>query len=447
MTKYDNNYDNQRAEELAAKIKASKAKIISIGFISIIVLVLIILSGQLVETVEKGTYHVIQRPVSGHMEAIMQPGMYAQLFSDYQAWPTSQTFYFTADKKEGKTDDQSIEVTFNDGSIARISGTCRVVLPKSQQEAIIVTKDMNFANYEDLEHRFILPIVRNSLRLTANLMTARESYSEKMSDFIAWARDMIEHGLYKTEEVMGYVEDPRTKEKVNKMIKVIKRDKDGNPLREANPLHGTGITLVNFEIKKFGYEDVVAKQIAEQQKNYMEIETAKAQAVKAEQEAKTKEAQGKAAVMQVRYLQLQEKEKAVILAEQEKQVAETQASKLLEVAKLEKQAAEFKKQENILLGQGEAERKRLVLEADGALDPKLKTMMAINQVWAEAYSARKVPQFYTENGDSKVGGGPDQQFMMFMNLLNAKAAKDLSLDMGLTGDTGVREKTTTPVKK
>jgi hypothetical protein len=150
--------------------------------------------------------------------------------------------------------------------------------------------------------------------------------------------------------------------------------------------------------------------------------------------------------MEVRYKQLQLKEQAVIAAEQEKQVAETQATKLLEVAKLEKQAAEFTKQRDILLGEGEAARKRLVIEADGALDPKLKTIREINQVWAEAYSSRKVPQFYTENGDSKAGGGPDQQFLTFMNLLNMKAAKDLSLDMGLTGDTGVREKPAVPKK-
>lgn len=432
--------EDVKIDELAKKIKTNKVKIISAAFIGILVIMLIILSGKIVETVEKGTYHVIQRPVTGNMEAIMQPGMYWQLFSDFQAWPTSYTFYFTADKKEGKADDQSIEVTFNDGSIARISGTSRVVLPKSEKEAIMITKDMNFANYDDLEHRFILPIVRNALRLTANLMTARESYSEKMSDFIAWARDMIEHGLYKTEEVMKEIEDPRTKEKVQKMVKIVKRDKDGKAMRESNPLEGTGITLVNFEIKKFGYEEVVAKQIATQQQNYMEIETAKAQAMKAAQEAITKESQGKAAVMEIRYKQLALKEQAVVAAEQEKQVAETKASQLLEVSKLEKQSAEFTKQKDILLGEGEAKRKSLVLEADGALDPKLKAIKEINQVWAEAYARRNVPHFYTESGDSK-GGGPDQQFIMFMNLLNAKTAKDLSIDMGLTGDTTIREKT------
>jgi regulator of protease activity HflC (stomatin/prohibitin superfamily) len=439
-------YDDADVEKIVNKIKVSKKKILGSVFLGIIIIIALSLAGQIAETVQKGTYHVIQRPFTGNMRAIMEPGMYWQLFSDVQAWPTSETFYFTADKKEGKYDDQSIEVTFNDGSVARISGTTRVVLPKSEKEAIKITRDMNFKDYIDLEHRFILPIVRNSLRLTANLMTARESYSEKMSDYVAWARDMIEHGLYKTEEREAWVEDPRTKEKTLKRVKVIMKDDKGHPLREANPLEGTGITLVNFEIKKFVYEDVVTKQIAEQQKQYMEIETAKAQAMKAEQEAKTKESQGKAAVMEVRYNQLKIKEQATIEADQQKQVAETNAAKQLEVAKLEKQAAEFTKQRDILLGQGESEKKRLILEADGALDPKLKTIKEINQVWAEAYASRKVPQFYTESGDSKAGGGPDSQFMMFMNLLNIKAAKDLSLDLGLTGDTGIREKTTTPQK-
>jgi hypothetical protein len=438
MGKMSLSNEDEKIEQFAKTIKTNKLKIFTTAFVAAIVIVILILSGKIIETVDKGTYHVIQRPVTGTMQAMMQPGMYWQVFADFQTWPTSETFYFTADKKEGKAEDQSIEVTFNDGSIAKISGTTRVVLPKNEQEAIVITKDMNFRDYDDLEHRFILPIVRNALRLTANLMTARESYSEKMSDFISWARDMIEHGLYKTEEVMKDIEDPRTKEKVNKMVKIVKRDKDGKAMRETNPLEGTGITLVNFEIKKFGYEDVVAKQIATQQTNYMEIETAKAQAMKAAQEAITRESQGKAAVMEVRYKQLQLKEQATIEAEQVKQVAETKANQLVEVAKLNKTAAEFTRQEQILLGEGEAKRKSLNIEADGALDPKLVALKAINSFWAEAYRERKVPQFYTESGGHDGKGGPDQQFLMFMNLLNVKAAKDLSIDMGVSGDTGVR---------
>jgi len=409
-------------------------KKVTFGIIfSTLAILCLIFSSQVIETVEKGTYDIIQRPVTGTMEAKMDTGMYIQGFSDVFTWTTSETFFFTSDKEEGENHDQSIEVRFNDGSVAKISGTCRVLMPTSEQEAIHLMTDMNFRNYRDLEARLILPTVRNCLRLTANLMTARESYAEKRPDFIAWSWDQIQNGIYQTEEKIEYVKDPITGKQVEKHFKRIKTDNDGNYLREKNPLEGTGIRLANFEIKQFVYEEKVRIQIAEQQENLMAIATARAQAERAEQEAKTREAEGKAELMRVRYEQLKEKEKAVIVAQQDKEVAETQAAKELEVAKLAKLAAEQEKERQILLGKGESERKKLVMAADGALKQKLETLERIQAVWAEAYKTRKVPSIYMSGAEAGGTGGPDSQFQTFMNMMNIQAAKQLSLDMTIKG--------------
>jgi len=400
----------------------------------LIAIVLLAFSSSLVETVEKGWYHVIQRPVSGTMEAKMTTGMYFQTFANVYQWPKSETFFFTSDADEGKQIDQSIEVRFNDGSVARISGTCRVLMPTSGVHAISLMTDMNFKDYNDLEARFILPIVRNSLRLTANLMTARESYAEKRPDFISWSWDQIQNGTFQTNEVSTTAKDPISGDFVTRTAKVIKTDKNGNYIRESNPLANTGITLANFEIKQFVYEDKVRVQISEQQGSLMAIATARAEAQKAEQDAKTKEAKGKAAVMEVKYEQLKVKERAVIEAQQEKEVAETKAAKELEVAKLNKLSAEQEKQRQILLGEGEATRKKLVLAADGALQQKLSTIENINTTWANAYATRNVPSVYMTSGGGENGAdGPDDEFKKFMNLMNIQAAKQLELNMSISG--------------
>ena len=52
---------------------------------------------------------------------------------------------------------------------------------------------------------------------------------------------------------------------IYKDVKIIAKDKDGNPIRESDPLHGTGITLANFEVKQFVYDTAVKEQIAKQQ--------------------------------------------------------------------------------------------------------------------------------------------------------------------------------------
>jgi len=414
----------------------SKKKIIFGIIFGVIAIIMLTCLTSLVETVEKGTYHIIQRPVTGKMEAKMMPGMYFQGFANVYTWPKSATFFFTSDSEEGETHDQSIEVRFNDGSVSKISGTCRVLLPTADIEAIHLTTDMNFKNYEDLSARLILPVIRNSLRLTANLMTARESYAEKRPDFIAWTWDQIQNGIYQTEEKSTEMTDAVTGEKSIRIIKVIKLDESGNILREANPFIGTGITLANFEIKQFVYEDKVRVQIAEQQGNLMAIATARAEAERAEQDAKTKEAKGKANVMEVKYEQLKIKERAVIEAQQEKEVAETKAKKELEVAKYAKLAAEETKQKEILLGQGEAERKKLVMNADGALFQKLHTLEVVQASWADAYSKRKVPSVYMggSSDEKSIGGSsPDAQFTTFMNMMNIQAAKALNLDMSVKG--------------
>jgi len=82
------------------------------------------------------------------------------------------------------------------------------------------------------------------------------------------------------------------------------------------------------------------------------------------------------------------------------------------------------KQQQILLGQGEAERKKLVMVADGALTQKLDAYVSTQKVWAEAFAKRAVPSMI-------MGGGAQQdtQAQEFMSLMTAKAAKDLALDL------------------
>ena len=110
----------------------------------------------------------------------------------------------------------------------------------------------------------------------------------------------------------------------------------------------------------------------------MYVQTAIAAAKKAEQNAITVEKQGEAEAMKAKWDQEVIKARAVTESEQKK-----------EVAKLDKEAAEFKKQELILLGQGEAERKKLVMNADGALEKKLEVYKEVNLRYAEAIEKYK----------------------------------------------------------
>ena len=383
--------------------------------ISIAFVISIIFAGSIFETVEKGTYKIKQAAVSGTMTAHMNPGMFGQVFGDIQLWPKAETFFFTADADEGTVRDQSIEVRFADGSICHISGTMRIQLPVSEVQAIELITKHGFRSYRDLEARFMLPVVRNALRLTANLMSARESYSEKRTDFTFWAWDMIQNGLYETEEVTKEVKDLVSGDMIKKNFKIIKRDKTGVPLYQKNPIEGLGLLLANFEIKSFVYSKVVQEQIAEQQKNIMAIATAKAESQRAEQDKIKAVAQGKAKVATARYEKEQEKVKAV-----------TDAEKLRDVAKLDKEAAAYTKAKLILLGEGEAKRKRLVMVADGALRQKLDAYIQVMGIFAQEFGKQKwVPEIQMGGGRGKTGSSVTG----LMELLTAKTAQDLGLDL------------------
>lgn len=407
----------------------------SIGLKTIVTLVVIgftfvigaLVSTSIFETVQKGTYQIKQAAVTGKMSAKMTPGLWWQLFGVIQEWPKAETFYFTADAEEGRKKDQSIEVRFNDGSVCRLSGTMRVVFPTDPDKAIELVTKHGYEDYEDLELKLILPVMRNALRLTANLMTARESYSEKRADFIFWAWDQIQNGIYETAEEQRIVKDLITGEEVVRTFKIIKRNDDGTPHYMKNPLEGLGVTLANFEIKSFMYATKVKEQIDKQNQALMEVATASAEAKKAEQRARTIEAEGKASVMQAKYEAEQTKVRAEVEARKEKEVAEIGAEKELEEAKLRKKAAEFEKERQILLGEGEAKRKRLVMQADGALEQKLKTYEKVMALFAKEFSKQKwVP-------DLMMGGASGgNEAMAFINLLTAKAMRDLGLDLTVT---------------
>ncbi len=422
-----------------AEFKLNKKSITVIIIVASILLVLIC-SAKLVNTVSKGTYQIKQAAVSGTMSAKMTPGIWLQLWGDIDTWPKAFTFYFTHDRDTSVDSvvDQSVEIRFVDGSKCRISGTARIAMPTVEEDAIAIVTEHGYMSLKAVEEKLIKPTIRNSLRLTANMMTAQESYAEKRLDYNNWAREQLASGLYEVETEMREVTDLASGEKVKKPFKVIKTDKEGNALHRTNPLEGTGIVIKNFEIKSFEYDPTVRDQIGRQQKSLMAVATAKADAQKAEQEKLTIEAQGKAKVAKAKYEEEQKKIRAVVEAEKNKEVQELNAARdkqvaviageqRKEVAVLDRDAAKLTKQQQILLGQGEAERKRLVLKADGALAQKLETYENVMKVWADAFSVRPVPSVMMGGSGGKAGVDGDALGMS--DVLSLIAMKQLGLDL------------------
>jgi hypothetical protein len=66
------------------------------------------------------------------------------------------------------------------------------------------------------------------------------------------------------------------------------------------------------------------------------------------------------------------------------------------------------------------------MQADGALEMKLKAQVEVQRVWADAfskYTGAVVPQFQTG------GAGMQNGALNFMDIMTAKTAKDFALDI------------------
>lgn len=436
------NYENQK--ENAVKLQRKIVGNVGLAFVVVLIVVCLFCLPQLVDTVEKGTYQVKQSAIFGKMSAKMTPGVWFQGFGDIEVFPNQETFFFTADKdtKDDVHDDLSIEVRFVDGSMCRISGTCRITMPRTASDGVALVVDDGYKTYKDVESKLILPTLRNVLRHTANMMTARESYAEKRQEFVTWSRDQLENGLYMTKTEERKVKDPVSGEIITKTFKIIDR-KDGIPTYETHSLI-RGIRVANFEIKRFGYDAKVVKQITTQQEALMAVATSKAQAKKAEQEKLREKAVGEQNVMKAKYEEEQKKVRAVVQAQQQKEVALVAAerkkeqatiekeqaliegTKRKEVAVLDRDAAKMEKERQILLGEGEAKRKKLVMIADGALQQKLSTIENIHNVWAQAFANRNVPQVVMGGGNDT-----DKSTMNFQDAISLMGLKQIGLDLSV----------------
>ena len=366
------------------------------------------------EDVDAGEVVVIQDPFDGNLHTYTEPGWVWQLFGRATHYRKSNQFWFSSPKEEGEPD-KSIAVKWNDGGHATISGSVRYDLPLSSEQ--IIKLHSTFGSQEALENQLIKTNIEKSVYMTGPLMTSKESYAEKRNDLIFYIEDQASRGVYKTKQVEVKEADPLTgEEKLVTKVEIVEKT-PGQPIRqEESPIAAYGIRLYNISINGITYDATVEKQIQNQQQALMSVQLAIANSKKAEQDAITIAKQGEAEAAKAKWDQEVIKAKQVTEAESRKRVAE-----------LDVETAKLNKEKQILEGQGEAEKKRLVMSANGALEQKLDAWLKSQEYWANAFSKYQgnvVPQYMSgsANGSSNAAAN-------FMEIMMMKSAKDLNLDL------------------
>jgi regulator of protease activity HflC (stomatin/prohibitin superfamily) len=409
-----------------------------IALVAVLVVGMILRStgGGIFREVKAEEYQIKQALITGTITSHMEPGWYTLWWGHVYDFPKREIFSSIADMDEGAARDESIHVRFIDGSDAAVSATAMVMLPSDPQLAANLVTEYGFTSWESLRSGLILPNLRRILVISAGTMNATQSYQNRPA-FLRLVQDQVENGLYDTfEEQFTYI-NPMTGTEETRTRTVIRTEtielEDGStieqPIRtdlQLDPNTGAmvprweamGIMITQFDLKNLIYNERVYTQIEAQQEALIGIEIAAAEAQEAEQRARTAEAVGQANVTTAQYEQEEIRIRAVVAAEQARDVAE-----------LDLQAAEYERQANIERGEGEATRRELVMAADGALEMKLDALVQIHSIWANSfgnYSGDVIPDVVV-GSDGPTGGY--NGFEMAMEAIGIQAIRELSLDM------------------
>jgi len=333
-------------------VQLSKKKVTA-AIIGVFVLIILSMLGKIGEDVKNEQIVVNQYPFTGRMEYWVNPGFKWQWFGHTTKYYKTQQFWFGGKDIEGEAHGTPIKVIFNDASVGYIYGSLRVILPTDVEHMSRIQTAYNGMDrvMNDLVAQNVVKVIYAS----GPLMSAFESYAEKKNDMVAYITDQLTYGVYKTTIREVEVVDNFTGETKTTKVASLIPDEDspnGYVRSEKSPFSAYGVVIDQVSISEITYDEKVNQQIQTQQQANMSIQTKKAEALAAQQDAIKAEAEGKAAAAKAKWEQERIKATEVTKAEQEREVARLAAEK-----------AEFDKKKIIAEGQAEAEANRLKVAA------------------------------------------------------------------------------------
>jgi regulator of protease activity HflC (stomatin/prohibitin superfamily) len=379
--------------------------------------------------------YVVKDPIDGELHVYTTPGIknqnFGELVGDYPKF-TNVNFDIPEEDRDHLNYDSAwsdpgvgrygVKVTFGgDNGTAIVFGSIPVEMPLDAETIKMIQS--KHGGWEGLRDVIIRKQLVSSITQVGSTMTSREANAERRSDLIGYIEDMVKNGVYQTRVRAERDVDPITRDTV--IIRYGERipDKDspgGFKRQAASEINKYQIRIGTPAINYITFSPIVRNQLMQQQQMTMDIATSKAQALVSQQRAKTSQADAEAQLAKVQADLNADKERAIIEAEKRR-----------DVAQLDMQAAEFAKKQAILEGEGEAEKKRLLMSADGALNPKLDAWLASQQAWAAAWkeNGANITPVYSTGGSA----GGASTLNNYVELMGINAAKQLGLDMTIKG--------------
>jgi regulator of protease activity HflC (stomatin/prohibitin superfamily) len=349
-----------------------------------------------------------------------------------------------------------MNIMFLDQVDANAFATARFRIPTDAETFLKMAHE--YRTPDNLLRTALVPAFKETLNATGSLMSAEEYYAGGRTEFNNEFEVQMQDGIYlvKRKEVRVTDEVANAKASANaakggkqedfgnatKVVFKVEKlyAKDGaTPLRKEQKFLDYGIQVVEARVTDMKPNAKFVDRMQLKQKASADRAIAREQRIQEEEQKLLAVAKGDREVAEK---QAEAKVKQISLttdAETTKQLAVTKANQQKEQATIEKETslirlaqARIDAKKIKTLADAEAYKKKAIIVADNALQQKLDAEMKIQQVWAEAYAKRAVPQYViggSSDGGTPVGG--DTETSRFMQLMTIDAAKRLSYDRSL----------------
>ena len=359
------------------------------------------------------------------------------------------------DSKMASSQLPAVRVVFLDQVDALVCGTVRFSVPTEQIAFLEMAHE--YRSPGNLMRTALEPAVQETIRATANLMTAEEYYSGKQTDFLNEFLVQLQDGIYlvdrkevlKTDvrERMGgaspadgteqdaYGDNKQVTYEVTK-----RRDFEGNFIVKEQVFASFGITVVSanvtnvdpnarFDSRMEAKQDASAARAVSREQRLEEEQKKLYVIAKGEREIAEKQAEMRVDQMSKTTIAETNRKEMVIKANSTKQ----QAAIEKDTAEIKLEQARIDAQAKKVAADATAYEKSAILLADNALQIKVDAIVEMNRDNAAAFAARKVPHtVFTGGGaDGQVPTGNDMGPANFMNIMMMKAARDLDVNLSV----------------
>lgn len=384
---------------------------------------------------EPGYQYLVQYP-NGTQVPVFEPGYHFRWWGNVIDF--KQVLSVVAVESHGTAAETSgsyapLEVRFNDAVKAHVEVASRFRLPHNPEQfrklAVEYRTQENLINATLLRH--LSEVTRNSARM----FSAQDYVSGKGGEFETAVLDQMRDGVYELniteneirgDEDISHVTDDRTVAGTNKRVRLTVSkavNKDGIPLRKENPITTYGIEVTQCTISNVipeqMFQDMLAKQrdaAARASVERQEAQTAGFQKMKIV-------AQGEASKAETRVAEEKLQIQKLIVVETQMKEEQTR----LETEKIKLAQADLQAQQTERLAKAEAFKRKAILDADNALSIRLDTLRQIHAGYAESFKDKQlVPSIVI---GSASGGSNGSSAMNLIELMTAKFAKDLAVDL------------------